>query len=81
MLGEIGLPENEIPTSLLFFNVGVEIGQLLFIGVLIAVGAVVVAVYRTVLRSPLRPALWQPVTAYLIGTVACYWTIERIASF
>jgi hydrogenase/urease accessory protein HupE len=36
VLRDIGLPQTELPTALLFFNVGVEIGQLLFIGVLLA---------------------------------------------
>jgi hypothetical protein len=30
-LSEVGLPQNAIPVALLFFNVGVEVGQLLFI--------------------------------------------------
>ena len=60
VLGEIGLPENEIPTALLFFNVGVEIGQLLFIGALIAVGTVILAVCKRVSGKSLRPVLWQP---------------------
>src|SRR3954471_4635915 len=39
-LGEVGLPENEIPLALLTFNVDVEIGQLLFVGaVLLALAA------------------------------------------
>jgi len=31
-LAQIGLPEHNIPESLLLFNVGVELGQLLFVG-------------------------------------------------
>jgi HupE / UreJ protein len=30
-LNEVGLPHDRIPTALLFFNIGVEIGQLLFV--------------------------------------------------
>ena len=36
-LREVGLPQNAIPLALLFFNVGVEVGQLLFIGTVMAV--------------------------------------------
>jgi hydrogenase/urease accessory protein HupE len=76
-LAEVGLPENSIPLALLFFNVGVEIGQLLFIvGVLAAI---------RLLRRPAggRLDLRQEtiVTAYAVGTIASYWTIERIFSF
>ena len=35
-LAEVGLPVNAIPLALLFFNIGVEIGQLLFIAAVIA---------------------------------------------
>ena len=35
-LAEIGLPANAIPLALLFFNIGVEIGQLLFIAAVFA---------------------------------------------
>ena len=36
-LAEVGLPQSSIPIALLFFNVGVEIGQLLFVGAVLAV--------------------------------------------
>ena len=35
-LAEVGLPENSIPLALLFFNIGVEIGQVLFIVAVLA---------------------------------------------
>jgi hydrogenase/urease accessory protein HupE len=74
-LSEIGLPEQAIPLALLFFNVGVELGQLLFIA-----GAVALAVIaRRVLTAPLA---WAPqLSAYAIGSVAAFWTIERVAGF
>ena len=74
-LSEIGLPEGAIPTALLFFNVGVELGQLLFVGVVLALLG---------LASQLRFARWPrmaEVAALGIGTVASYWTFERIAGF
>ena len=60
------------PLALLFFNVGVEIGQLLFIA---AVLAVIAGVRR--LRLP-QPAWAAQLPVYAIGTVAAYWTIERV---
>ena len=74
-LTEIGLPAQAVPLALLFFNVGVELGQLLFIA---AVG-VVAAVSR---RTPLPQPVWAwRVPAYGIGAVATFWAIERIAGF
>ena len=74
-LAEIGLPEQSIPTALLFFNLGVEAGQLLFVG-----GFVGLAVLARRLAVPVpRPA--AGVCAYGIGAVATFWTIERILGF
>ncbi len=74
-LAEVGLPAHAIPLALLFFNVGVELGQLLFIAAALAVMAA---------ARPFRPLradwIWQ-VAVYGIGTVAAYWTIQRTASF
>lgn len=74
-LSEIGLPGQSIPLALLFFNLGVELGQLLFIAAVIFVGAVT---RRVAVPIP----TWAPrLSAYAIGTVAAFWTIERVAGF
>jgi hydrogenase/urease accessory protein HupE len=71
-LSEVGLPANDIPLALLFFNVGVEAGQLAF--VVVALG--VIALLRRV-----RLPEWTPVLPpYAIGSVAMFWAIERIAA-
>jgi len=72
-LREVGLPENEIPLALLTFNVGVEIGQLLFVGtVLFALAAL--------RRFSLRLPAWIHATpAYGIGTMAAFWWMQRMA--
>jgi hydrogenase/urease accessory protein HupE len=78
-LAEVGLPQNSIPLALLFFNVGVEIGQLIFIAavlLLLAVGTRVAASLR--LHSP--SWLWR-VPPYAIGGLASYWVFERVAGF
>lgn len=74
-LSDVGLPGNAIPVALLFFNGGVEVGQLAFIAVVLAVMA---AARR--IRMPSHPEAWR-VPVYSIGTVAAFWTIERIAAF
>ena len=68
-LSEIGLPEHAIPVSLLFFNVGVEAGQLLFVAA---------ALLTATLLARLRPPEWTwRVVVYGIGSIAAFWTIER----
>jgi hydrogenase/urease accessory protein HupE len=78
-LSEIGLPQQEIPTALLFFNVGVEIGQLLFIASVFAT----IALARQIMRhiAVPRPTWAWVVPPYAIGSVAAFWTIQRIAAF
>ncbi len=75
-LNEIGLPQQAIPLALLFFNIGVESGQILFI---VAVYLVWALSKRIVVRLPARITSYGP--AYAIGIVAAFWTIERIAGF
>jgi hydrogenase/urease accessory protein HupE len=76
-LAEVGLPENSIPLALLFFNVGVEIGQLLFVGVLLAAAAGA----RRLAGGQVDPRLATTLPAYAIGGIASFWVIERIAAF
>jgi hydrogenase/urease accessory protein HupE len=71
-LREIGLPESDVPISLLTFNVGVELGQL-------AIIAAVLAILALLRRH--APDLRRPATiaaTYAIGTVASFWFIERM---
>ena len=71
-LAELGLPEGEIPVALLFFNVGVELGQLMFVVAFLAFERL----YR---RIAWRSPTWvEPVPAYVIGTIAMYWFIDRV---
>ena len=76
-LAEVGLPANAIPLALLFFNVGVEIGQLLFIGAVLAIAYLLAAVQ--IGRENVGPA--KIISAYVIGGIASYWAIERVSSF
>ena len=78
-LAQIGLPQSSIPIALLFFNVGVEIGQLFFIASVFAV----IALGRWIARgfNMQRPAWAWAATPYAIGSVAAYWVIQRIAAF
>lgn len=73
-LSETGLPGDAVPLALLFFNIGVEIGQLVFVAaVLIAAASL-----RKLQPKAVLPA--SMAAAYVIGTLSAYWTIERAVS-
>ena len=73
-LKQIGLPEGNIPASLLLFNVGVEIGQLLFVG-----AAILALAGLARLRWPAAtPRLAWTGASYAIGSFAMFWFLERL---
>ncbi|WP_317931984.1 HupE/UreJ family protein [Halioxenophilus sp. WMMB6] len=75
VLQQIGLPENALVTALVLFNLGVELGQLLF------VGAVLVCWF--ILRpylSTKHPLLLR-IPPYFIGSLASFWVVARVVSF
>ena len=78
-LNAVGLPQTAIPVALLFFNVGVEIGQLLFIAAILSI----MALGRWLIRRTAipKPAWAWRVAPYSIGGVAAFWMIQRIAAF
>jgi hydrogenase/urease accessory protein HupE len=76
---EIGLPQTSIPMALLLFNVGVEVGQLLFIASVFAIIALARQITRRV-KVP-RPTWAWAVPPYAIGSLAVFWVIQRIAAF
>ena len=85
VLRDIGLPQTELPVALLFFNVGVEIGQILFVLALVAGFFVMRLVYIRLSQAATKDDLhWSALTtpaSYAIGTIASYWMIDRIAGF
>ncbi len=74
-LSEIGVPQHEVPLALVMFNVGVETGQILFI-------VAVLSLWALLRRLPitLPQGSWR-VMPYAIGSVAAFWTIDRVMSF
>src|SRR5262249_27618327 len=71
-LKEIGLPDNYLSVALLTFNVGVEIGQLMTVGV-------AWLVYLSARRLPaVRSA--RVAILYAIGSMAAYWSLARIVT-
>ncbi|MCK5391546.1 MAG: HupE/UreJ family protein [Deltaproteobacteria bacterium] len=71
-LSEVGLPQTDIPLALFSFNIGIEAGQLLFLGA-------VVLVWAAFRRLPFSwPAFVKYIPAYAIGSLAALWFLERI---
>ena len=71
--GELRLLMVSVALALLAFNLGVEAGQLAFVAVVLAVLAVGKRVFFTAF-----PRWIGLVPAYAIGSVAAFWTLERI---
>jgi hypothetical protein len=73
-LSEIGVPQDEVPLSLLMFNVGVETGQVMFV---LAVSLLLAGLHKMHNRSGQFVARATP---YVIGGIAAFWTIDRLVS-
>ena len=71
-LREIGLPGHDLWTALLTFNVGVEAGQIFVV-------VVAYAAWRLLARMP-HASLARAPALYVIGSVAAFWSIDRIAA-
>ena len=78
-LAQIGLPHSSIPIALLFFNVGVEIGQLFFIACVFSI----IAMSRVIISRISMPKMaWvSTVPPYFIGSAAAFWTIQRLVNY
>lgn len=74
-LGAIGLPQGEIPLALFAFNLGIELGQLSLVAALLVAAALV----RRRVAEGLHPR-WPVLPAYLIGTLAAAWCLERVGA-
>jgi hydrogenase/urease accessory protein HupE len=74
-LREAGLPQTDVPLALFAFNVGIEVGQLLFVLVVVAGGAVLRRRWTGVGQVARRPAV------YVMGVLAASWCYERVASW
>lgn len=71
-LAQVGLPPHEIPLALFAFNIGIELGQVLVIG-LVLVASAALAIF------PVRwPQASARIPAYAIGSVAAFWVFDRV---
>jgi len=75
-LAEIGLPNQAITLALIFFNIGVELGQLMFVATV-----VLVALLLQRLNYPRFMKKVEMFVVYAIGGISAFWMIERIVAF
>jgi hydrogenase/urease accessory protein HupE len=74
-LREAGLPQADVPLALFAFNVGIEIGQLLFVTLVVAAGVLLRRTWAAAGRVARLPAV------YVMGVLAASWCYERVASW
>lgn len=75
VLSDIGLPSNEIATALVGFNLGVEIGQVVFI---VAVLALIGSLRSLFANVTVREIAMRCSAGYLVGSISAYWLIDRL---
>lgn len=82
ILGSIGLPQVEKIPALLFFNIGVEAGQVLLVAALFAWFRGVMKARAMVRGGTLQPVAGRAVTlaGYALGIVSAYWFVQRLAA-
>lgn len=75
VLREIGLPTEGLVTALLAFNLGIEAGQAVFAAVLLGATAALARI-----GAVGHGAAVQKLAGYAVGTIACYWMVERLVA-
>jgi hydrogenase/urease accessory protein HupE len=79
---EVGLPEGEVPLALFAFNIGVEAGQLMFIGLVLVGGALLGRLYPRMVAGLTRPGgRGLGAVSYSMGGMAAVWFVGRVAAF
>jgi hydrogenase/urease accessory protein HupE len=72
-LTSAGLPRHELPLALISFNIGVELGQLGFI-------ALILALERSFRILEVQWPRWaQILPGYTVGSLGAFWTVQRLA--
>ena len=67
----MGLPAGDVPLALLGFNVGIEVGQLVFVAAVLLLGRFAGPAVASAPRLRLAPA-------YAIGSLAAFWMLGRL---
>ena len=67
-----GVPHGEIPLALLFFNLGVEAGQLSFVVIALLTSKAIQTLELD------RPQWLTRIPGYIVGSLGAFWTIQRV---
>jgi hydrogenase/urease accessory protein HupE len=73
-LKDVGLPQTQVPAALALFNIGVEVGQLIFIMIMLFIG-------RLLMKKFTASTFVKFFPAYVIGSVAAFWLVERVVGY
>jgi hydrogenase/urease accessory protein HupE len=68
-----GLPRQDLPLALLSFNIGVEVGQLGFVALVLAIG------HSFRVLEVHWPRWVRALPGYTVGALGAFWTIQRVA--
>lgn len=71
-LRDIGLPTGEEAWALILFNIGLELGQIAFVGLIL----LLVAVLKRYMPKYHQRA--EYIAIYYIGAMGCFWFIDRL---
>ena len=77
VLQELGLPKSMKIHALLFFNIGVEIGQIMFISGMAILGYFV---SKFLLKISVKREIFDQFAVYVIGISSAYWLFERTSA-
>ena len=73
------MPEHAYIVALLGFNIGVEIGQLVFIGFILSCFALIRRVYLATDKLGFLQTKWvRSIPVYAFGAISGYWFVERM---
>jgi len=78
-LTNLGVSDPDVPVALLFFNIGVEFGQLLFILIIICMAFLLTRSVHYLGATRLSKRGRDLTLAYGLGIIGMYWTLERSA--
>ena len=71
-LSSAGLPPSDVPLALLWFNIGVELGQLAFVAVIVLLEQAIRQVHKA------WPRWVTLLPGYAVGGMGAFWTIQRV---
>ena len=76
-LADIGLPREDLALSLLLFNVGIEIGQLMVIAAMLSLAWLLRSLSSGQTIARVAVPRWHQAFSIVMGIAAAYWTIDR----